>query len=550
MPRVTFLNEKKSISVGLKTTILEAARRTGVVIESPCNGMGKCGKCTVKAGGSNDVLSCQTKVIGDIAVETRDYDAVNESMKILAEGNSFQYGHKPYVRKKLINGNGVQRTEVYGGKTLIGVEEGNTINDTYAVALDIGTTTIVAALIDLCSGEQADSESELNPQTAYAQDVLSRIHFASKDDGLQTLFSIFICCLNTMIDTIATRLEISKSNIYEIVFSGNTTMLHLATRTNPYSLGQYPYRPRISGGSFINARDLGVAISQFGLIYLPPVISAYVGADITSGILVSQLDEIKGTVLFIDIGTNGEMALAVNGKIAASSTAAGPAFEGMNISCGMRASRGAIEYFVIHEGRMEFNVIGGTEAAGICGSGLLDITGELVKAGVIAPNGRFVQPDDGSPYSDDLRKCMRDKDGKKAFFITSNVYLTQKDIRQIQLAKSAIRTGIEMLLAHFNLAAGDITRVEIAGSFGYHLREQSLFNIGLLPAEFAGKIYFTGNTSLSGAIAFLLNLDFMSKMRKLVQRIDTVELAKHENFDRVFVKYMSFCSGKGDKLTE
>ncbi|MHB9292884.1 hypothetical protein Holit_01997 [Hollandina sp. SP2] len=135
---------------------------------------------------------------------------------------------------------------------------------------------------------------------------------------------------------------------------------------------------------------------------------------------------------------------------------------------------------------------------------------------------------------------MQDKNGKKAFFITPKVYLAQKDIRQIQLAKSAIWTGVEMLLAHFNLSAKDITRVEIAGSFGYHLREQSLLALGLLPKEFAGKIFFSGNTSLSGAIAFLLNADFMGKMQKLVKQIDTVELAKHENFDRIFVRYMSF----------
>jgi uncharacterized 2Fe-2S/4Fe-4S cluster protein (DUF4445 family) len=561
MPYVTFLNEKKSVLVETGVTILEAARRAGVVVESPCNAIGSCGKCKVKIpepGQRNSIktlethynapddekregfyLACQTIIIGDIAVETRDYDAENASLKILAKGNTFQYEYKPYVYKKLINENGAWRTEVYGGDTLIGVENGNTTKEIYALALDIGTTTIVVALIDLNSGGQIDSENELNPQTAYAQDVLSRIHFASKDDGLQILFSTFIFRLNAMIDTIAMRSKISKSNIYEIAFSGNTTMLHLATRTNPYLLGQYPYTSQISGDSFINAQELGITISQFGLIYLPPVISAYVGADITSGILVSQLDEVKETVLFIDIGTNGEMALAANGKIAVSSTAAGPAFEGMNISCGMRASRGAIEYFVIHEGQIEFNVIGGAEAAGICGSGLLDITAGLVNAGVIAPNGRFVQPDSGS-YREALKKCMRDKDGKKAFFITPDVYLAQKDIRQIQLAKSAIRTGIEMLLAHFNLTARDITRVEIAGSFGYHLREQSLLDLGLLPAEFAGKVYFIGNTSLSGAIAFLLNVGFMSKMRNLVRRIDTIELAKHENFDRVFVKYMSF----------
>jgi uncharacterized 2Fe-2S/4Fe-4S cluster protein (DUF4445 family) len=561
MPCITFLNEKKSVLVETGVTILEAARRAGVVIESPCNATGNCGKCTVKIPEREHrnriktlevqyvlpddekeagfYLSCQTTIIGDISVETRDYNAANNSMNILVKGNTFQYDRKPYIYKKTKIEDGVRWTEVYGGEVLIGIEDGDTAGAAYAIALDIGTTTIAAALIDLQNGEQLDAESVLNPQTAYAQDVLSRIHFASKNDGLQILFTVFIDSLNAIIDTITARLKINKTNIYEIVFSGNTTMLHLATKTNPCLLGQYPYTPQISGGSFITARELGITISLFGLVYLPPVISAYVGADITSGILVSQLEEVEGTVLFIDIGTNGEMVLASNGKIAAASTAAGPAFEGMNISCGMRASQGAIESFVIHEGQASIEVIGGADAAGICGSGLLDIVGDLVKEGAIAHNGRFVQPESGL-YSEDLKNRMKDKNGKKAFFITENVYLTQKDIRQMQLAKSAIRTGIEMLLAHFNLSAGDITRIEIAGSFGYHLREQSMLNIGLLPPEFAGNVYFTGNTSLSGAIAFLLNADFMDKMRKLVKQIDTVELAKHENFDRIFVKYMSF----------
>jgi uncharacterized 2Fe-2S/4Fe-4S cluster protein (DUF4445 family) len=561
MPLVTFINEKKSALVDTGVTILEAARRAGIVIESPCNAIGSCGKCKVKIPviehsryitiletahtvseqerKEKFVLACQTAVTGDIDVETKDYAVEKSSLKILSEGNTFRYAQKPYIRKKLKTENGLYHTEVYGGDVLLGVEDGDTASCRYAIALDIGTTTLVAALVDLQNGARLDSESELNPQTSYAQDVLSRIHFASKDDGLQTLFSVFIDCLNHMIDTITARLKIEKTAVYEIVFSGNTAMLHLATKTNPHSLGQYPYTPRISGGNFLNAKDLGIDISPYGLIYLPPVISAYVGADITSGILISRLDESPDSVLFIDIGTNGEMALSVNGKIAASSTAAGPAFEGMNITCGMRASRGAVEAFKIQDGSVSFTTIGGAEAAGICGSGLLDITGELVKAGVIGSNGRFVRPEEGA-YDGNLKSRMRDKDGKKAFFITQNVFLAQKDIRQIQLAKSAVRTGIEMLLSHFNLSAQDIKRVEIAGSFGYHLKEESLLNIGLLPREFTGKVFFTGNTSLSGAIAFLLNADFMEKMRNLVKRIDTVELVRHENFDRVFVKYMAF----------
>ncbi|MHB9292882.1 hypothetical protein Holit_01995 [Hollandina sp. SP2] len=186
-------------------------------------------------------MACQKIAIRDICVETMDYDTENKSMKILAQGTTFQYERKPYIYKKLKNENGKHWTAVYGGDTVIGIEDGDTTKETYPIALDIGTTTMVAALIDLQSGEQLDSESELNPQTAYAQDVLSRIHFASKEEGLKRLFTVFIDCLNAMIETITTRPKISKTTIYEIVFSGNTTMLHLTTQTNPYSLGQYPY---------------------------------------------------------------------------------------------------------------------------------------------------------------------------------------------------------------------------------------------------------------------------------------------------------------------
>ncbi|MDR1253276.1 MAG: ASKHA domain-containing protein [Treponema sp.] len=561
MPRVVFVREKKSVQVTRGVTILDAARQAGVIIESPCNAAGSCGKCMVKIPCPQHrglvttlttthavpedeqkegcVLACQSIITGDIEVETRDYADENQSMRILVQGRSFEYDRRPYVRKRPKTEQGKTETEVYAGEAVIGIEKGDTSKDVYAIALDIGTTTLVAALIDVQSGEQLDVASELNPQTAYAQDVLSRIHFASKDEGLQTLFTVFIDCLNKMIEAMTSRVKISRAHIYEIVFSGNTAMLHLATKTNPYPLGQYPYTPAISGGQCMPARELGIAVSSFGFVYLPPLISAYVGADISSGILVSRLDRAEGRILFIDIGTNGEMVLAAGGKIAASSTAAGPAFEGMNISCGMRASRGAIDSFSIHGGEVSFTVIGGAEATGICGSGLLDIAAELAAAGVIAPNGRFVQPENGA-YAPELKDRMRDRDEKKAFFITRDVFLAQKDIRQIQLAKSAIRTGIELLLAHFNLSPRDITAVEIAGSFGYHLKEQSLLAIGLLPEEFAGRIYFSGNTSLSGAAAFLLNSDFMDSMRNLVKRIDTVELAGHENFDRIFVRHMAF----------
>jgi uncharacterized 2Fe-2S/4Fe-4S cluster protein (DUF4445 family) len=234
------------------------------------------------------------------------------------------------------------------------------------------------------------------------------------------------------------------------------------------------------------------------------------------------------------------MALAKDGHLAASSTAAGPAFEGMNISCGMRASSGAIEAFTVKaDGSYSVKVIGGVEASGICGSGLLDIAGELVHSGVIDKNGRFVPPEAGS-YSPELKKKMKPLEGKNAFFITDAVYLTQKDIRQIQLAKGAVRCGIEMLLSRFAIAAESVNEVIISGSFGYHLNETSLINIGLLPPQFAGKISFAGNTSLSGAVAFLLNTGFREDMKKTAAKVDKVELSQDAGFERKFIKYMGF----------
>jgi uncharacterized 2Fe-2S/4Fe-4S cluster protein (DUF4445 family) len=275
-------------------------------------------------------------------------------------------------------------------------------------------------------------------------------------------------------------------------------------------------------------------------VYLPPLISAYVGADITSGILAAGLGEKRGTTVFIDIGTNGEMVIARDGVLAASSTAAGPAFEGMNISCGMRASKGAIESFAINaKGEISFEVIGGGTPAGLCGSGLLDIAGELVRTGIIGPSGRFASGEINPP-NPELQKRLGEREGKRAFFINDEVYLDQMDVRQIQLAKGAIRCGIEMLLSRLGLTAESVDSVVIAGSFGYHLNEASLLNIGLLPRAFAGKVEFAGNTSLSGGQAMLLNVSFREQMKTLAEKVDKVELADDPDFEKTFIGYLSF----------
>jgi uncharacterized 2Fe-2S/4Fe-4S cluster protein (DUF4445 family) len=491
----------KTVSVPAGTTILEAARIAGVVVESPCNGIGTCAKCGVKIRGA-EVLSCRTPVSGDIDVLVRDY-AENSSLKILSKGKRFPYTVDPFVVRK---------------------------GPCFGVVIDIGTTTLAAVLADLHGGAELAGASALNPQSRYAQDVLSRIHFASGPGGLKTLQTVLMETLNEMTGNMAAEAGINREHIYEAALCGNTAMLHLACGIDPAPLGRFPYMPAIRGGGHVDGVSAGLGIAPGGVVYLPPVVSAYVGADISAGILAAELAERPGTTVFIDIGTNGEMVLARNGIMAAASTAAGPAFEGMNIRCGMRAGGGAVESFHIDEaGKPSFTVIGGGGAAGICGSGLLDLAGELVRTGIIGANGRFAD----SP-------AVGEKDGKRAFFLTGDVYLTQKDVRQIQLAKGAIRCGIEMLLARLDLKAGEVDSVVIAGSFGYHLNENSLVNIGLLPPEFAGKVEFAGNTSLSGGLALLLNKGLRKKIAALVTNIDKVELAGDPAFEKNFISCLNF----------
>ena len=376
-------------------------------------------------------------------------------------------------------------------------EYGNTLEHLYGVAVDIGTTTLVAALVDLRSGLELGSASSLNPQARYAQDVLSRIKMGSKPEGLYILHSELIKELNRLIRDAAAQPRIASKYIYEAVFSGNTTMLHLAAGVDPASLGKYPYTPALFGGNHIRAIDIGLDISPYGFVYLPPILSAYVGADITSGILATGLEKQKGVVLFVDIGTNGEMVLAVDGRLTATSTAAGPAFEGMNITCGMRASRGSGgELFSLADKGVRVETIANAEPVGLCGSGLLDVVGELAAQGGLDKNGRFQS--NGSSPDRFWKDRWESLDGKPVFRVAGPVYLSQKDVRQVQLAKAAIRAGIELMLAANKITPVQVDRVLIAGSFGFHLRTSSLIHLGLLPVEFKDRVEFVGNTSKSG----------------------------------------------------
>ena len=549
MPTIYFQNENLSIEVPEGTTILEGARKAGVSIESPCNGTGVCGKCRIKLSRSlpgeegaakaqkeeTTALACQTRVTGDIRVRTLPREN-NGTLKILHSGDRLDVPLEPRIVKKFLPAEG--RTLLLAGGERITTEAGDTTVSSFGAVVDIGTTTLVVSLIDLTTGKELASASALNPQAVYAQDVLSRINFAQEEEGLKQLNAALIRKLNEMIGEIADSQRSDMANIYEAVYSGNTCMLHLAANESPLSLGKYPYTPRITGGSSLSASANGLGISPHGLIYLPPVISAYVGADITSGILATRLQKRNGTTLFVDIGTNGEMVIARDGVLSATSTAAGPAFEGMNITCGMRAAAGAGEYFEIQDGKAEFRTIGNLPPAGICGSGLLDLAGELVSCGAVTKSGRFET--DVSKLPEGIQNRLTKREGKTVFVIDGGVTLTQKDIRQIQLAKGAVRAGIEYLLKSADVRAGEVDEVLIAGSFGYHLRAKSLIHIGLLPGAFEGKIRFVGNTSQTGGEAFLLNRSCREEMEGLVRDVKVLELANYKDFDRLFVGCLPF----------
>ncbi|MBC7963605.1 MAG: DUF4445 domain-containing protein [Steroidobacteraceae bacterium] len=557
MAVVRFCGTDRSIEVSAGTTILQAARQAGIVIEAPCNSAGSCGKCAVQlepaslgnilhkgrhrlspeAEARGFVLSCEAEIQGDIAV-ARVPREEHGTLQIISHGVGCAVGLEPFIGKEF-DGR-ANLTRVLGGGQELALEAGDTRQALYGVVVDIGTTTLAASLLDLSTGQEISCAGALNPQSHHAQDILSRIRFAATGEGLQTMHAAVIEEIGRLIGSLAREAAIDPENVYEIVFSGNTCMLHLAIRENPASLGKFPYSSRLAGGEQRPASGLGLPVASCALIYLPPVISAYVGPDITSGILATGLQNGRGTTLLVDIGTNGEMVLACNGRLFATSTAAGPAFEGMNIGCGMRASNGAIEGFSIDaRGELSVQTIGEVEAIGICGSGLMDIAAELVACGVIAADGRFCSPE--SPeLPGTLQERLVRQDGKTSFRITEKVSISQKDIRQVQLAKGAVRAGIEFLLREVGIGADSVERVLIAGSFGYHLRVESLLTIGLLPPQFAGKVEFVGNTSKSGGEAFLLNRTTRQEMAAVVAGIEVLELANLPDFDRCFVRCLSF----------
>ena len=408
---------------------------------------------------------------------------------------------------------------------IIDLREYNTKSGLYGMAVDIGTTTIAAYLFDLQSGENLDIYSSLNPQRVFGSDVISRInHTITQKDGLAELQGLLIKELNHIIDFFCERNNISSLDLYEIVVVGNTVIMHLLLGVPCKNIANAPYIPAFTSKMEIKAAELGLNINPEGYIVTLPLVSGYIGADTVAAVLASGMAEDDEINLLLDIGTNGEIVLGNSEELLSCSTAAGPAFEGVGITFGIGGVDGAIDHVDLKKTPI-YTTIGGSSPKGICGSGIIDTVAELLKYKIIDNTGMFCE-----------------EYGKKYFILDekSKIYVTQQDIRQIQLAKAAISAGVKVLIKHMQIELDKIKRVYLAGGFGNYINIESAAIIGLIPAELKNRVKLIGNGAGTGAIMCLLSEEMIKKACLIKERIKYLELSSLSAFSEEFMDSMYF----------
>ena len=466
-----------------KVNLLEFLQNKGYKIAARCGGNGKCGKCRVRVTeGSFEnmkdgfVLACNATISDNVTVEVFE-----------TRGGGLTYSS--------------------ADKTVTDGEEG------YGVALDIGTTTLAFSLVSLKDGKELDKFGVLNNQGAFGADVLSRISAcaAGKADLLQA------SVLSQTRDALAFfKNKFGIANIKRLTVSANTTMLHFFLGKDARGIGKYPFKAEFLNTVRISGNELSLDVEE---VVVMPSVHAYFGADAVAGGMITNLDD--GVNILADVGTNGEILIYTGKKYIATSTAAGPCFEGANIECGTGGVEGAIDKVEETDGKIKVSVIGGKKATGICGAGLVDAIALMLKKGIIDETGAFT-------------------DGNNRFYLTERVYITQADVRSFQLAKSAICAGIKVLADFAGVKLDCVDNLYVAGGLGFYLNKENAFYTGLFPKELSGKTVVAGNTALAGAKQCLCSAEKLKKAEFIAENTEYLDLSASEKFMGEYILNMNF----------
>jgi uncharacterized 2Fe-2S/4Fe-4S cluster protein (DUF4445 family) len=606
-----FLPSETSVRVPHGVSVFDAASWNGIAIDSTCGGHGTCKKCRVRiadghipasplderaytddelAGGWR--LACRAEARGDLVV---DVPPLVTRPKAATVGVGRQVILRPALQKRYVELDepslSDQRTDlerlrdavddielrveadvirllprvlrdadfkvtcVIVDELLIDIEPGDTSDELHAIAFDLGTTTVVATLLDVATGTPVTVRSRLNGQQPFGADVISRISATMLDKGaLERLRDLAAKTLQELAEEVCADGGVDPARVHEVALAGNATMTQLALGIDPEPVGVAPFIMAARAYPELPAAELGLRLHPRARANVMPALGAYVGGDVVAGLLATGMNRDKRLRLFIDVGTNCELALGSADRLLCTAAPAGPAFEAAQIRCGMRAADGAIEVVRIVDDSLELDVIGAAEPAGICGSGLVDCVAELVRAGLLDPSGRFVTDEEAVEIAPLLsRRLVVRPDGSRVFVLHWNggegdvenaVYLSQRDVRELQFAKAAIATGWQVLCEELGVEPSEIQQVLLAGSFGSYLSPASAVRIGLVPGLPLPRLVSAGNVAGEGAKMTLLSIQERHAATALLDEVEYVELSDRAGFNDRFVEQLAFPVGR------
>lgn len=596
----------RKVRVPLGVMLFDAATWNGIAIDSSCGGHGTCRKCKVKLLDATTPISpldtrafsgaelregwrlaCRVQVLRDLHVEVPPFvtrpkaatvgvgrnvilrpavqkryvelteptlsDQTTDLERLLASLDDLELRPELHVLRsvgRVLRESGYKVTAVVVDDVLIDVEPRNTTERGYAIAFDLGTTTVVATLLDLSSGVPLAVQSMLNKQQVFGADVITRIS-AVKFDGhaLDRLCTLAHETLAELAEEVCQLGGVSLSEVYEIAIAGNATMTHIALGIDPGPLGVAPFVMSTRLFPEILATEVGVRVHERARAVIFPAFGAYVGGDIVSGLLASGMDRDPRMRLFLDVGTNCELVLGNSDRLIATAAPAGPAFEGAAIRCGMRAAPGAIEVVKMTPENLEIGVIDDVEPVGLCGSGLVDAVAELVDLKLLDSSGKFIPNEEALRIAPGIGSRLTMLGQERVFVlnwrgepgdVANAVYLSQRDVRELQFAKAAIATGWRILLEEAGIEADELQQVLLAGSFGSYLSPTSAIRLGLVPNLPVERVVSVGNVAGEGAKMVLLSMRERQGAMALLGEVEYVELSNRADFNDRFVDQMPF----------